>query len=87
MVSRVGEGNYNSVSSTVLHRLIDNVTDTEGHQSIYTRTSGTQRWSLDTRVLSQDMVFHVSVLAQSRHLYVLSWLCLKLPCLVIFHVS
>jgi len=34
---------------------------------------GSQDTCLVSR-LSQDMVFHVSVLAQSRHLYVLSWL-------------
>jgi len=44
-------------------------------------------WSLETRVLSQDVVFHFSVLAQSRHLYVLSWLCLKFPCLIMSHDS
>jgi len=37
--------------------------------------------------LSQDVVFHFSVLAQSRHLYVLSWLCLEFPCLVMSRVS
>jgi len=43
--------------------------------------------SQDTCVLSRDMVVHVSVLAQSRHLYVSSWLCLEFPCLVMSHVS
>jgi len=28
-----------------------------------------------------DMVFHVSALAQSQHLYALSWLCREFPCL------
>jgi len=34
-------------------------------------------------ILSQDMVFRVSVLAESRHLHVLSRLCLEFPCLVV----
>ena len=37
--------------------------------------------------LSRVMGFHISVLAQSRHLYVLSGLCLEFPCLVLSHVS
>jgi len=33
------------------------------------------------------MIFHISILAHSRHLCVLSWLCLEFPCLVMFCVS
>jgi len=36
---------------------------------------------------SRDMVFHVWVFSQSRHLYVLSWLYLEFPCLIMSHVS
>ena len=62
------------------------------YRKMFLKTHKTnQWWSLgDTCFvsrLSPDMVFHVSVLAQSRQLYVLSWLCLEFwhsvsPCLV-----
>jgi len=45
-----------------------------------------RRWSLETRVVSADCLhtcfFHLSVLAVARHLFILSWLCLRFPCLV-----
>jgi len=46
--------------------------------------------SRDTCLVSrllETWFLNVSVLAQSRHLYVLSWFCLLFPCLIIYRVS
>ena len=54
---------------------------------LHSNTDGVSRLESCLETVSKSHVFHDSVLVQFRHLHVLSWLCLEIPCLITSYVS